>query len=106
MVSLTLQHRGQWEATLLQGQHLNISHRCQDTIRVAERANVSLGNLSSHFLVGRTEIVSCESSGGDPPPLLTAAVRVEDRRRQLQVRRTSWDSTTSIKLHSSRRTRI
>ena len=95
LVSLTLDQAGPWTATLLQGQHLNISHRCEDRIRVAERANISLARLPTHFLVGREEEVRCESSGGNPPPVLTAALLVGSERRELQVTNPQIQISTS-----------
>ena len=86
LVSLSLQQAGRWEGVLLQGPHLNISHRCMDQLRVAEKASVSVGRLLSHYLVGQEEVLSCESSGGNPDPLLQAFLVVDSQRKPLQVR--------------------
>ena len=85
-VSLSVEQAGTWQATLLQGPHLNISHRCMDQLRVAEKASVSVGRLLSHYLVGQEETLSCESSGGNPVPLLQAFLVVDSQRKPLQVR--------------------
>ena len=85
-VSLSVEQAGTWQATLLQGPHLNISHGCRDQLRVAVRASVSVGRLVSHYLVGQEETLSCESSGGDPVPLLQAFLLVDSQRKPLQVR--------------------
>ena len=89
LVSLTLQQAGRWEATLLQGPHLNISHSCHQNPRVAERANLSVlqcqGRQPCHHLAGRTELITCHSQGGHPRPVLQAFLTRDNQRRPLQV---------------------
>ena len=86
LVSLRLEQAGLWEATLLQGPHLNLSHHCQHQPQVAAPARLSLLSPSRH-LAGRTELVTCLSQGGRPQPLLQAFIsRGDQQRRPLQVR--------------------
>ena len=89
LVSLTLEQAGRWEATLLQGPHLNISHSCQQNPRVAERANLSVvqcqGRQPCHHLAGRTDLITCHSQGGQPSPVLQAFLTRDNQRRPLQV---------------------
>ena len=92
LVSLSLEQAGRWEATLLQGPHLNISHTCQQEPRVAERARLSVlqcqGGEPCRHLAGRTEVVTCLSQGGQPRPVVQAFLTRGHQRRPLQVNQT------------------
>ena len=91
LVSVRPEQGGRWEATLLQGPDLNISHRCEQEPLVAVRTQLSVlqcpGDQPCPHLVGRTDLVRCLSQGGQPPPAVQAFLSRDTERRPLQVNR-------------------